>query len=983
MLMRPAAWLLLAVGLWPSCAKETLPGLPDDPVRNGYVRIDFGMDVPDMTEVTTRAVDPDASGVEDIRLFCFDGNGLFISTATVSGHTPDPGSDYALSGRFSAEVVDYTRIVHIIANQNLDDFSEMDYLGMPEDRVMTALTASSGRMIYWGRVEATERETIAEAMKAETVPMVRNQARIGVNGNGHFMLSGFAVCNTSAFGTMVPYNRKTARFDWFEVPEEEKYVTLPAEPGRVSGIEEVNTAGYEYVFESENLLSDPVSVILYGRNANGGTDAYYRVLLLDNRTQEPLPILRNHAYTIRADGPLSYPYPTFAEALNGAATNNVWISVSDDIHSVMDGEYVLSVDQTSVVVLGSENAGIPHEIGYSYTAKGGGGVPAEEAPEVNWVSGSNDVAHPLISKEYDPQTGEGTVNLSLLPMNGREKREGTLLIKKGKLQRTVKIITIGEQTFTPCWISTEVFNEANQHVTLMFNIPESCPEELFPFDVLISINHIDVRAESGMTLQTVTRISDPDRYGEDVNDRDGNPIGYKYVYPVERPGVQRVYFRTVLDDEPEDKVTLEADYFQTLSKTYTFNETRYSLYVEGLSEYDGSGNPDEDTGYAEDEAILYRMVPQKIRAQVNFDLATYDGTSLMNGSPDDEFLIYSQYLSDYPENEIPGATAQCRFVAVDEASWGTGGRLYGFYPLVPGGQRYTIYMYTNTPASAEVVRIASNHPASPSVKGSGDYTGNTYRSVTFELANYAPFRFKSALNGDASGAQSWSYRYGQPADVAFDITAFTAADGQTPDPFGTSFRVFIDAPMLEIDEARRPGWLSKDKFYADPSTPGRFVYVVNASRDAEADRWTLTPADEPAARPGERKVLPFRTAEIVSAGQIVISADPEIVVFDTETYTITNEPIAGSIRYGAGNAPVPANAFVSFERSRDGTRIGSVAVKTDGSYELRLRSEYDYAWGGDERVEFRYTDTAGTTYVCPSDNLAALFAQPDITLTAE
>ncbi len=978
MMKRSAVWLLLAAGVWSACSKEPLPGRPEDSAPEGYVRVDFGMDIPEMTEVVTRAVDPDAAGVEDIRLFCFDRNGLFISTATVTGHTAE--SDYALSGRFSAEVVDYTRLIHIVANQNLDDFNETDYLGMPEDQVMTTLVASSGRMIYWGRVEAAEGQTIVEAMKAKTIPMVRNQARISVNGNGNFTVSGFAVCNTSAFGTMVPYNRETARFDWFETPEAEKYITLPEEPGRVSGIEEVNTAAYEYVFETENLLSDPVSVILYGRNNGEETDAYYRVLLLDNDTQEPLPILRNHAYTIRADGPLSYPYATFAEALNGAAANNVWISVSDDIQSVMDGTHILSVDRTSVVILGNENQSIDYEAGYTFTTSDGKGVPAGDAPEVTWVPESNDVAYPVMNTEYDPATGRGTIGLSLLPMNGREKREGTLLVKKGKLQRTIKIITIGEQSFTPCWISTEVYNEADQHVTLMFNIPESCPEELFPFDVLISINHIDVRAESGMTLQTVTRISDPEKYGNDVMDRDGNPIGYKYVFPVSRPGVQRVYFRTVLEDEPEDQATLEAEYFQTLSKNYTFNDTQYNLYIEGLSEFNGNQGGSE---FADDEVILYRLVPRKIRARVDFTLGTYNGETPMNGSPDDEFLLYSQYLSDYPEDEIPGATAQCRFVAVNEASWGTGGRLYGFYPLVPGGQRYTIYMYTNTPASAEVVRIASNQSGSASVKGSGNYAGNSYRSVTFELANYDPFKFASALNGKTEKEQAWSYLYGQPVDVAFDITAFLAADGEAPDPFGTSFRVFIDAPMLEIDEARRPDWLPKEKFYADPATPGRFVYVVDESRDAEDDHWTLTPPGVSVARAGERKVLPFKTAKIVSAGQIVISADPEIVVFDTESYTISNLPISGSIRYGAGNAAVPANAFVSFERSRDGTRIGSVSVKADGSYELRLRSEYDYAWSGDERVEFRYTDAAGTAYVCPLDNLAALFAQPDITLTEE
>ncbi len=977
-----ALFLMLVQGFWMSCAKESLSPMDDgSEVSDGYVRIGFGLSVPDMVEVTTRSVDADASGVEDLRLFCFDKNGLFITTATISSHTPspEPGSGYVLSGTFSAEVVDYTRIIHIIANQNLDGFNETDYLGLPEDQVMTTLVASSGRMIYWGRVAAQEGQSITEAMQARPIPMARNQARIGVNGNGHFTVSGFTVCNTSAFGTMVPYNRETAQFDWFEVPESDKYITLPEEPGRVSGIEDVNTSEYEYVFETANPLSDPVSVILYGRNNGSETDSYYRVLLLDNTTQEPLPVLRNHSYTIRVDGSLSYPYATFDEALHGAATNNVWISVSDDIHSVRDGEHILSVDETSIVILGNENQGMPYEIGYSYTTTSGAGVPSSEAPEVTWVPNSNDVAHPVLQSEYDSSTGRGRINLSLLPMNGREKREGSILIKKGKLQRTVKIITISEQTFSPCWISTEVYNEANQHVTLMFHIPESCPEELFPFNVLISINHIDVRSESGMVLQTITRISNPEEYGEDVTDINGRTIGYKYVLPVTRPGIQRVYFRTVLSGEPEDRVTLEADYFESLEKNYTFSNSPYRLHIAGLSEFDGSITPD----YADDEVILYRLVPQKINAPVNFDLSTYNGTSLMNGSVDDEFLIYSQNLNDYPEDAVPGGVAECRFVAVNESEWGSGGRVHGFYPIAPGKSQYKIYMYTNTPASSEVIRIASNQSGSPSVKGTGNYAGNSYRSVTFELANYAPFEFASTLKDDASKTQTWSYEYGQPVDLAFNITSFKGSDGGEPDPFGTSFRVFIDAPMLEIDESRRPSWLTSDKFYKDGSVPGRFVYVVSSDRDLEDDHWSLTPPGISVARPGERKVLPFKTSEIVSAGEVSISSDREVVVFNTERYTVNNSPISGSIRYGAGSVSVPENAFVSFERSRDGTRIGSVSVSGDGRYTLRLRGEYDYAWGGDERVEFHYKDGSGTEYVYRADNLAALFSQPDVVLVAE
>ena len=134
---------------------------------HGTVGLSFSVSVPDMKEVVTRSVDEDATDVETIRLFCFDKNGLFITTATTTSHDQGAADSdgYYLSGTFTAEVPDYTHVVHLVANQNLDDFNESEWLGMSESEVMTTLTATSNRMIYWGRIEAEEGETMKDAMK--------------------------------------------------------------------------------------------------------------------------------------------------------------------------------------------------------------------------------------------------------------------------------------------------------------------------------------------------------------------------------------------------------------------------------------------------------------------------------------------------------------------------------------------------------------------------------------------------------------------------------------------------------------------------------------------------------------------------------------------------------------------------------------------------------------------------------------------------
>ena len=55
---------------------------PSPVAREGYVALRFSADIPAMEKVTTRAVDPDGGGVQDMTLFCFDSYGLFITTVT-------------------------------------------------------------------------------------------------------------------------------------------------------------------------------------------------------------------------------------------------------------------------------------------------------------------------------------------------------------------------------------------------------------------------------------------------------------------------------------------------------------------------------------------------------------------------------------------------------------------------------------------------------------------------------------------------------------------------------------------------------------------------------------------------------------------------------------------------------------------------------------------------------------------------------------
>lgn len=1057
-----------------SCRQDDLLD-PLPTAREGYVALRFSADVPVMREVLTRSVDPDGGGVQDMTLFCFDSYGLFITTVSAKEFS----SSTTTTGTFTAEVPENTRTIHFVANQIMTDFKEDQFRNRSESEVMALLEGSSGRMIYWGRFacDGENDASIADQISAagNKITMLRNHAQVSVANpayaageatettNPWIAVTGFVAYNTNAFGTVAPYHpEKGFNFTWDEWKATD-FVTLPLKDAKMSDITDVTTATHQYIFESENRSDDPVSIIIRGHANGESVDKYYRIMLVDENGEQIL-VRRNHHYKLNIVGPLSYGQDTFEEALTAAATNNVWISISDDVNEVENQDYILSVEKTFVVIDESEVSGNAYQLKYTLTGKNGKQITAADKPDITWIE--NSVARQTIGNDFTIENGvgNGTILLSLLPLGDNGKLEGTLLVKHGQLQRKIKVITVKKQSFIPSWVGTALYGGLNEddptsgrpHVTVMFTVPEDCPAELFPMKVYISVNELDIRAESGMAL-SVVREGDKEWYssGDIATEPD-----YKYVWTVEGPGVQRVYFENILSqaDGYTGTLHIEAEHFETMTRTFSFTNTTRSITVEGLKAYSAtpSDNPD---GFSRDEYVLYRLVPQKRGARVTFDLqlrekptdnpdADQQGTPI-NAGENVEFLLYSQNLNYLLNNQLPGdGNYDCDFAPYADAStawWQTnnpeGGRMMMFrpkegYKTTINGEtvfqkapdkvgQYSVYMYTNKAKSDEVVRIASNLRRYPAVIEAnanavdGSYIGNEYRSVTFELANYNPFRFGARVNyantewqGDAdepdrSGTDDipekvteleWTYQPDQQVDIAFDLTSFKGSDDKSVHPFkdeafevyGSTFEIYIDAPMLRIDEGRLSGYkLNGDKLKAHPTIPGRFIYT--ASRDRETERnFGTGPAENTDAtggvnQSGERKTLPFVVNTAVSAGDIVISSDQEQVVFYSKTFCVTNSSITGTLKYkdDTGTHDVPAGAFVAFERASNNSRIGVVTVTAGGKYELRLRKEYAFNWYTDQ-VQFHY-ELNGKVYHGKAEGgtLADLFKGTDIILEAE
>lgn len=996
-----------------SCYKDTSFDYIQQPsTSDGMITIDFTTRCPDMTQVSTRAVDPDGLGVQDLTLFCFDAYGIFITTtrATIKQDGPQP----SVRGTFEAEVPEATRRIHFLANQNMSYVDETQFRNLTEAATMAAMEASSGKIIYWGRFacEESDPRLINEQLQSyveanDEVILYRNQARVSIAewDTKWLEVTGFVTYNTPAFGTVAPYHT-TEGFVW---PGSEPFVTLPQRSAVMSEILDVNTNTYDYVFESKNSADNPVSVIIRGRVPGSEEELYYRVMLLDENNEQLL-IRRNHHYRINIAGELSFGKKSFAEAVNAAATNNVWLSISDEINEVADNEYTLSVDETSVV-LDESYAGGGYILKYTVKSNAGAALTEEDKPTISWASGNN-VASNQIGHTFNPATGRGELTVQILPMTAEDMQQGSIVVKKGRLQRKIKLIVIKTQKFTPAWIGTQIYGEATgQKVTLKFTIPDSCPAELFPFNVYISAQSLDIRAASGMQLSVID--SNSPEYGINRGSH------YKYLYTVTHPGSHRLYFENVQTaaDGIEHSLVLEAKFFEMITKTYAFTSNQYAIALENMYEYNAG---------AMDEPVLYTLVAPKRGATVKINMMLQDKANgdAVNASAADEFLFYSKSLDSYPDSdaaEFGLANFDCQFFPISEDIWSasTDGRAMLFMPTEPdnpalGTGNYSLYMKTRYADSNDVVRISSNSLGNPSYlpsNGGADYMGGRYRSIIFDLFTYPGYRFAAQVNGEGSYITAgedeesvdyiqWRYGKDEPVVIAFDVTSYkntksfygVNVSDISVDPFGEAFDIFIYAPMLQIDKSAAAAMgLTEDKFREDPNVEGGFIYTVEPTREAERAFGTATALidDTSATNPsqqGERKELPFRTKRVVSIGDIKISTNKEQIIYFDKSFSVTNKSIEGSITYGKNDASqqaMPKDSFVVLLRISDGARVGSFTIDSDGHYLLRLRNEYEINWDLDQyQVEF-VNSTDGSAVYTTSDTITLpnLMANPNITLT--
>lgn len=911
--------------------------------KDGMVSLTINTNVPGLK--VTRSVDINGEAIATLWVLAFNENGNMTSRVLATQTNNVQGIEGG-AGTFSAKVPASTRILHFLANVNMDNFSDQENIGRHENEVVAPLVSSSGNLVYWGRREfASENELTNFAVNSQTNPVLlyRNQALIlydlqpatGVTLN----VDGWAICNQYAYGTVSPFDASAVGVEGdtpyhFDLATYDYVTTLP-EAYRIKqrDDDEVATASSEqgdprYIFENVNAEDDQVYVIMKIQKDRGEWK-WYKIMIIDDE-KNPYQIIRNHKYTVRITNiNEAYGVSSFEAAKTATPANNPWITISDEIPEVANGDTVLSIEGETTVVY--QEAGT-YTIGFNYngTAK----------PKVEWLSNEG-VAGEIADSDitWDSGTGAGTITLRVnAPAQGRISY-ATLQIKEtsGVLSRRVKVITAEPFSFSPTWISSEIPLLSGEAITILFEIPDDFPEELLPVDVKFGCDLIDAQTGEPMKVLNEETVyasipvyhAETGTWGTEQVIKDWN---YKYVYTAETKGLHRVNFRTILTNL--DNVTTASE---------------FHVYMEGCNAKTGQElfgqrdlffafQPNSSTSYTN----RYRILLEGGDAATKFVTR-----SITNLNP-----VYGETISIpfmlgtlFNDDQATSSWSNVKGIAQNTEVW-----VYYDPTLVsPSGEwlvregtdcygnHYGVYRTSQADNEVTFTTISPNFDcyivlSAKSTSGYGIYsTDNTpnlgvnqrgYRSASVTVRSTGRLDFNPSLSTDG--------------------TSFTPISdkGEYSIPYGTGQNVWlqIQVPASVQDKAFQFKFGTQ---YLEPvDMTGWEKWSVS-----EGSGWTYTFTANETTGSGY-KTFQFRTTRLASEETLTM-ASGNYVGFNPLSFSIVNSKLTGTIQLPEGVTFQTNEPYIILERASDGTRIGTFVTAGDVSgdneayYTLTLRGEYN------------------------------------------
>lgn len=895
---------------------------------DGNVRLCFNTEIPDMEQVQTRAVDPDGYGVNSLWLFCFDQYRHYIGRVQADvAH--EGSSENHLSGSFTATIPGATRHLHFIANLNVNDFEDTPNLGRLDTEVIPQFTTTSGLLCYWGYKSFASEDALTSFAGGtdSKVSMFRNQARIRYlrsDGGTDLSIKGMAIMNQYSRGTVAPFNRNAGGDDPFAFvsASDIKEPTLCADEDVLVAVDPSDVSQFgggsvgRFVFEHANKADDPMYLI-FRINTSGGSeddgnwskdDRYYKIALVDDLGNQ-LPILRNYDYVINFKGiPANGGYTTFKEAVAGAAANNVWVSIDQTIPAITDGQSSLAVvgETTRIITRSSLATGGVYQLEYQWFDGTNSGI----VPEVTWVQNSG-IAEAKIDNYFTAGTGldnPGTGIITIKPTNIGNPQYGILQIKAGKFVRTVKLISLSNFSFTPVWTSSGLPMQSGEPVAIAFTIPDNFPQELFPLDVKVACNLFD---DDGTNVNMAGQPTYLDVVVEECKFtvmENGQAKTYerdwphKYVYTVNRPGLHRVNFKTLIDnyvpnagEDPRIEFFLEAEAFTTVRSLIYMNNkgTDFRIAL-------GTGSNPIQWATSNSASVV---VPPAAGQEFNLHFKFYDGQSTpVNPIASEVLRIYMDITKMKPK-----ITGQDLSV---EPIWDPNKGYYYTY-TVPESLRenyategVVIPMVTQSSDCNTYLRVSSQLNAD----GTFPSGSRVYRSAILTISNAETYNFSVNLNG----SENLEVPYGPGQTVAMNVSFPPEVLTYRPE----GFTGFIATNTLE------------------PAAGETRLTAVEGGYTFAATENTTT--------------FQFVTCDVACEEEITVSERGNQVAFNPKTVTISNTRLTGTVELAKGEFD-QANPFMSLERE-DGTRIGVLSVvapdnDNTGTFTLELRTEYKLDMG--------------------------------------
>lgn len=218
-------------------------------------------------------------------------------------------------------VRDKATMIHLVANAG--DLSDtLCQSGL--DKAAISGTINKENPVCWGMI------SVSDLMKENPeISLLRQFAKVNVKyekttssdfkDDNTFELESFQVYEAADKGTIAPKD-----FDYNAAA-----VNVPADASKAnSGWQTGETPFYE-------TAAGQAYLIVKGKY--NSVESFYKVAFLDNKTKDAMPLLRNHAYTVKITHVNTYGWPTEAEAIKDPyPENRMMVDVKDDNPLVND-----------------------------------------------------------------------------------------------------------------------------------------------------------------------------------------------------------------------------------------------------------------------------------------------------------------------------------------------------------------------------------------------------------------------------------------------------------------------------------------------------------------------------------------------------------------------------------------------------------------------------------------------------------------------